>query len=407
MNNILENYADAIITSGVNIQKGQSLIIQASVEAIELTRLCVKKAYEKGAKEVQVFYRDDTCEKYHYYYKDVAVIENIRQWQIDCKLDYFKEGACVLHLISDVPGIFKHIASSKISAFQMSWGKASKEIRSYTMANKAQWCIAAYPNNSWAKMVFPNSEKPQDELLRCILDSCHIKDDNDANKAWKDHNAAFKKRVDILNKYNFKALKFKNELGTDVEIQLVNNHIWAGGSEYTTGGVEFNPNMPTEEIFTMPLKEGVNGKVVASKALDYNGVLIEDFYFIFKNGKVIEYNAVKGKEALDELISFDEGSCYLGEVALVPYNSPISISNILFYNTLFDENASCHLALGDAYPSNLAGGVEMSEAQLKEHGANHSMTHVDFMFGSKDMSIVGIGEDNREIDIFKMGDFTF
>jgi aminopeptidase len=210
----------------------------------------------------------------------------------------------------------------------------------------------------------------------------------------------------VLNDYNFKSLHFLNSLGTDLVVSLVDNHIWAGGGEESTKGVYFNPNVPTEENFTMPYKYGVNGKVVATKPLNYQGNLIEEFWLEFKDGKVVDFDAKAQKETLSNLINFDEGSSYLGEVALISHDSPISNSNILFFNTLFDENASCHLALGRAYPMNVKGGTTMTKEELLEAGSNLSMAHSDFMFGSACMNIVGTQQDGTKVQIFKNGNFV-
>ena len=278
------------------------------------------------------------------------------------------------------------------------------------MANKTQCSIVAVPNKEWADLVFPEFEGCEavvDELWDKILQAVHVEEDNDPIAEWTKLSENFHRREEILNGYNFKTLHFENSLGTDLYVDLADQHIWAGGSEKTTSGIEFNPNMPTEEIFTMPKKTGVNGKVYATKPLDYNGTLIDDFWFSFKDGKVEDFGAEKGYDALASLVHFDVGSSYLGEVALVPYESPISKSGILFFNTLFDENASCHLALGRAYPMNIKGGVDMSEEELQKAGANHSMTHVDFMFGSEDMKITGICGDQSEVAVFEKGNFVF
>ncbi|MGL5979257.1 MAG: aminopeptidase, partial [Erysipelotrichaceae bacterium] len=230
--------------------------------------------------------------------------------------------------------------------------------------------------------------------------------DNDPIAAWESHNANLAKYEDVMNELNFKALRFKNDLGTDLTVELVPNHIWAGGNETTAAGVVFNPNIPTEEVFTMPYKLGVNGRVYSSKPLDYQGKLINEFYLDFKDGKVVGFDAKAEKGALEALVNFDEGSCYIGEVALVPFHSPISNMNILFNNTLFDENASCHLALGRAYPMNVMGGTTMSEEELVKAGANQSKTHVDFMFGTHDLEVVGIKQDGSEVAVFAKGDFV-
>lgn len=406
----LEKYAELAINIGVNVQKGQNLIINTSTSAVALTRLCVEEGYRAGAKRVLVFYSDEYITKSHLTHQEVDVLSDIHPWQIDCKLDYFKEGACILHIISEVPGILKDVDATKISAQQLAMAKASPQLREYTMKNISQWCIVAYPNVEWAKQVFPefeDDESATNELMDSIYHAVHIEDDNDPIQVWKELNHNFAKRVDILNAYQFEKLHFQNSYGTDVEIELVKNHIWAGGSDRSKDQVEFNPNIPTEEIFTMPKKDGVNGMVYASKPLLHNGVLINDFWFRFKDGSVVDFGAESGYDTLRELIQFDEGSSFLGEVALVPYHSPISQSKTLFLNTLFDENASCHLALGDAYPSNLKDGVDMNEEELAAAGANHSLTHVDFMFGSEDMKITGIKEDGTNVPVFEKGDFVF
>lgn len=407
----LQKYAELTIVKGVNLQKDQVLLINSAIDAAHFTRECVKAAYEHGAKQVLVNYYDDYNSRSDYLYQSEETLTDIHAWQIDSKLDYLKEGACVLHIISDLPGIMKDVPADKLSKRRMAMASANKEAQEYTMANKTQWCIVAIPNVEWAKLVFPDSKDDEaavQALWEHILSCVHVEADNDPIEAWNQLNESFSKRVDILNAHQFKELHFENQTGTDLHVKLVDQHIWAGGSDVTVGTkVEFNPNMPTEEIFTTPHRRGVDGIVYASKPLDYNGTLIKDFWIRFKDGKVDEFDALEGKEALKSLINFDEGSCRLGEVALVPYESPISQSGILFYNTLFDENASCHLALGSAYPANIVNGTEMSEEELLAHDVNQSLTHVDFMFGTKDMKVTGICEDGSEVAVFAQGNFVF
>lgn len=406
----LEKYAKLAIRKGVNIQKGQILLINSSIEAVELTRACVAEAYQAGAAKVVVHYGDEQITKLNYAYQDIHMLAKVYPWQIDSKLDYFKEGACILHIISQIPGIYKDIDAEKIATQSQAIAKASKELQSFTMQNKTQWSIVAAANQQWADQVFDDvkgNRKALEKLWDAIFKCTHVEENNDPVQAWDELERRFDKRINKLNEWNFKTLHFKNELKTDLYVDLVRDHIWAGGSEKTIHNISFNPNIPTEEVFTMPCKTGVRGIVYASKPLLYNGVLIKDFSFTFKDGQVVDYDAKQGKEALKQLLSFDEGSKYLGEVALVPNDSAISQSNILFLNTLFDENASCHLALGDAYPMNLKNGIQMSEEQLKNAGANQSLTHVDFMFGSKEMEIIGIDEEGKETQIFVHGDFAF
>lgn len=407
---ILEKYAKVAVTMGVNVQKGQTLILNTSIDVVPLTRAVVKAAYEAGAKQVLVNYADDIVSKYHYTYQDLDTLKTVPQWLIDSKLDYMKDGtACMLRICSDVPGVLKDVDGEKLGQAMQARAAAMKELNAYTMANKIQWSIVAAPNVEWAKQVFPkdDEETAVSKLWDAILHAMRIDENNDPVAAWDEHNRTLAEREHKLNERKLKKLHFTNNKGTDLTIELPENGIWAGGCEKTTSGIVFNPNMPTEEIFTMPYKYGVNGSVYASKPLDYNGKLINDFWFTFKDGKVVDYGAKQEPEALKSLVEFDEGSCYLGEVALVPYESPISLSNILFLNTLFDENASCHLALGKAYPMNLVGGTEMSDEELAEHGVNLSNTHVDFMFGTADMNINGIDHDGKEMPIFHNGNFVF
>ncbi|MEG2170235.1 MAG: aminopeptidase [Erysipelotrichaceae bacterium] len=407
MKELIEKYAKLAVVMGANVQKGQVLILNTSVQAVEFSQAVVKAAYEAGAKEVIVNYSDDQISKYHYQYQAVETLMEVHPWQIDSKLDYMKQGACMLRICSDIPGIMEGIEASKIAKANQARSIAMKEVNTYTMANKIPWSIVAIPNLAWAKKVFPtkNDEDALCALWDAVLKAVHVSKDNDPIAIWKQHSETLKKREKILNDMHIKTLHFKNKLGTDLTVELVRNHIWSGCSEVSEKGIIFTPNMPTEEIFTMPYKYGVNGTVYATKPLDYNGKLIEDFHFTFENGKVIEYDAKKEKEALEMLVEFDEGSHYIGEVALVPHNSPISQSGILFLNTLFDENASCHLALGRAYPMNVKDGTSMSQEALNEAGSNDSNTHIDFMFGSEDMDISAIDENNKTIKIFEAGNF--
>ena len=252
-----------------------------------------------------------------------------------------------------------------------------------------------------------SDEEAFEKLGDAIFAVTRVSEDNDPIAEWEAHDKELMEHARKLNEYNFKELHFTSASGTDLRVGLVKDHIWAGGCGKTPEGIYFDPNMPTEEVFCMPLKTGTNGKVVASKPLSYNGKVIEDFWFRFENGKVVDFDAKKEKEALKQLLEFDEGSAYLGEVALVPYDSPVSRSGILFFDTLYDENAACHLALGRPYPENIKGGEQMSKEELLAHGANDSLQHEDFMFGTADMDIDGIKEDGSVIPIFRKGNFVF
>lgn len=406
--NVLRKYARLAVKMGVNVQKGQMLVIKADVRDYEFVNLCVEEGYKAGAGEVCVDWSSEHNTKWSYEYMTKEDLSEIPQWQYDKREYVQNKGCCFLHIESSTPGLLKDIDSEKILARQMAASKKFLPLQSYTMNNEGQWSIIALASEGWAKKVFPDMEDDAavKALWDAILMSVRVNEENDPVAEWEKHNESVLKYSKQLNDYNLKALHFTNSLGTDLTVELVENHIWAGGCEKAANGAIFNPNMPTEEIFCMPYKYGVNGKVVATKPLSYQGKVIDGFSMTFKDGKVVEYDAEKELEALKSLIDYDEGSCYLGEVALISYDSPINNTGILFYNTLFDENASCHLALGRAYPMNVVGGTVMDEEELAKAGANHSMTHVDFMFGSEDMHIDGIQKDGTVIPVFRNGNFV-
>lgn len=403
-----QKYARLAIQNGVHLQKGQTLLISASVEALDFTREVVRQAYEAGAKEVIVTYQDDILSKYNYLYQSKETLQEIHDWQIESSLDYLQEGACRLSIISPLPGILKDCDPDKMSIRQRALGPRMREVREYTMASKVQWSVVAVPNEAWAKQVFPEmtSSDAMDKLWETIYSCVYVDEQKDPVQTWEERDSFFQEHLEKMNAFAFQTLHFTNSLGTDLHVGLVQEHIWAGGSELGQNGVVFNANIPTEEIFTTPDRERVNGIVFASRPLLYNGNLIRDFHLTFQNGKVIEFDAAEGKEVLAQLLQVDEGSTRLGEVALVPNDSPISESGILFYTTLFDENASCHLALGEAYPSCIKNGLNMKDKQLLEAGCNQSMVHVDFMFGNADMKIIGEKKDGTLVPVFEQGKFV-
>ncbi|SJZ83852.1 aminopeptidase [Anaerorhabdus furcosa] len=407
MDNRLKKYAELAIKQGVNIQVGQPLVINAPVECVEFVRLCVAEAYKAKASKVDVVWSDDLITKLHYENVETDILKKVPAYKIEQRKEEVESKCAFLSIRSSIPGNLKHIDPSKLQAVSLEASKAMEPYRYYTMANVGQWSIVALPNVAWAETIFKDlkGEDAVNALWDAIFKSVRISEDNDPVHEWDNHNESLHQHNDLLNKYNFKSLHFKNGIGTDLVVGLVENHIWAGGYDTTQGGIMFNPNMPTEETFTTPLRTSVNGIVYGTKPLNYQGKLIENFWIKFKDGKAVEFHAEKQEDALANLINLDEGSCYLGEVALISHNSPISNMNILFYDTLFDENASCHLALGAAYPNNIKDGEKMSKEELIQHGCNVSMAHSDFMFGSADMDIVGITYDNQEIQLFKHGDF--
>ena len=405
---LLEKLADLAVKIGANVQKDQIVVVNTPVEAADLARRVTKSAYIAGAKAVFINWRDELSGRYSYEYQTIETLEYIPQFSIDRLRFFVDNGACVISIVSPIPGANKGVDPSKIQAAGIASSKAFNFYREHMMGNRSQWSIIAASNQVWAEKVFPNlkGEEAVEALWDAIFKASRVTEEKDPIEEWNKHNSALINHNQILNDYQFDSLHFKNSLGTDLTIKLVDNHIWSGGQEKATNGVIFNPNIPTEENFTMPHKFGVNGKVVATKPLDYQGNLIEDFWLEFKDGKVVDFDAKKERDTLKNLIEFDPGSSYLGEVALISHNSPISQANILFFNTLFDENASCHLALGRAYPMNIKGGTEMKVEELEKLGYNNSMSHSDFMFGSSDMNIVGTTKDGKEIQIFKDGNFV-
>ena len=404
---ILKKYARLVVLKGTNVQKGQLLVINAPAEALEFVRICTEEAYKAGAGEVIVDFSDPRLSRLKYEYMSKEDLAEVPDYFVAKRKYYVDRKACFLNIVSDVPGNLKGIDPEKIQSAQLAYMTAIKPFRYYTMSNFGQWTVVAYPNREWAMKVYPelDAEAAYDKLFEAILFASRI-DENDAVENWDEHNARLGKHTGMLNEYNFKSLHFTNELKTDLTVELAVNHIWEGGADYSKSGVEFNANMPTEEVFSMPKRDGVNGIVHASKPLSYQGNMIEDFWLRFEAGKVVDYDAREGKDALRNLLDTDEGSRHLGEVALISHDSPISDLDILFYNTLFDENASCHLALGAAYPSNLRGGTEMNEEELVANGANVSMNHSDFMFGSREMKIVGTTFDGQEVLLFDKGNFV-
>ena len=404
-----DKLAELVVKKGVNVQKDQPVIIKASVQDAAFARKVAKCAYEAGARYVSVQWHDTDLSRMAYLYETDEVLAEVPQWQYD-RMKYQQDGgACYINITSDEPGAMADIDSGKLRIANQAYSAKMADLVPYTMNNVGQWTVIGVPSVAWARAVFPDldDEEAFEKLGDAIFSVTRVTQDNDPIAEWEQHDRELLEHADRLNGFNFKKLHFTSELGTDLDVELVKGHIWVGGGCTTPKGVFFDPNMPTEECFCMPVKTGTNGIVYASKPLDYNGKLIENFWLRFEDGRVVDFDAEKGKEALSQMISFDEGASYLGEVALVPYDSPVSQSGVLFLHTLYDENAACHLALGRPYPENLEGGVDMSKEELAAHGANDSMLHEDFMIGTREMSIDGIREDGTAVPVFRNGNFVF
>lgn len=408
MEKMLEKYAKLAVKKGVNLQKNQVLLINTPVECVDFARAIAKVGYEEGAKEVIVHYGDQTIQRLKLEKASIDTLKDVPNWVAESYNSYAREGCCVISISASDPDGYKGIPMEKISAFQKSRQLALKEYYDYSMSNKIRWTVVSVPTEAWAMKVFKdsNSKDAVDKLWEVIFDVVRLNND-DPIKAWDVHNKNIAKKLEFLNEYKFKKLHYKNSQGTDLTIELPEDHIWLGGAEKCSSGIEFNANMPTEEVFTLPKRNGVNGTVTSSKPLSYSGNLINNFSLTFEDGKVVDYKAEEGYDTLKDLLESDEGARYLGEVALVPYDSPISNSNIIFYNTLFDENAACHLAFGRSYPICLVNGENLSTEELLNKGVNYSIIHVDFMIGTKDLDIVGYTSENKEIKIFTNGNWAF
>lgn len=405
---MLKKYAKLSLSIGVNIQPKQILVIKSPIECFKFTRILVEEAYEMGASEVVVHWHDEECTKLNYQYSPIEVLENYPEWMRDSMLYYARKGAAILSISASNPDLMKNIDAEKISVAKKAISKATREFSERIMTNKNPWSIISLPTKGWASKVYPtlSEDEAMEKLWQTIFKVVRVNED-DPVKAWEAHKNNLLEKMNYLNNKNFKALHFKNSLGTDLVLELAINHIWCGGAELSADGIEFIANMPTEEIFTMPKKNGVNGKVISSKPLNYGGTLINNFSLEFKEGKVISVEAEEGYDTLKTLIETDEGAAYLGEVALVPYDSPISNSNTIFFNTLYDENASCHLAFGKAYNLTVKDGIDMSTEEILNHGGNDSLIHVDFMIGTDDLDIMGIDFHGKETPIFKNGNWAF
>ncbi|MDF1509621.1 aminopeptidase [Robertmurraya sp. DFI.2.37] len=403
----LEKYAELAVKVGVNIQKGQTLVINTALDSAEFVRLVVKKAYEAGAYNTIVNWSDDIVSRTKYDLAPDEAFQEYPEFRAKEMIDLAENGAAFMSIVSSSPDLLKGVHPERIANFQKAAGKALSTYRKYIQSDKVSWTVIAAPSQKWAEKVFPNEEPEvsMQKLWNAIFKATRVDLDNPV-EAWKKHDQTLHEKVNYLNAKRYKMLHYKAP-GTDLTIELPEKHLWVGAGSVNEKGYEFMANMPTEEVFTVPHKTGVNGTVASTKPLSYGGNLIDNFSVTFENGRIVAVKAEEGEEILKRLVDTDEGSHYLGEVALVPHNSPISQSNILFYNTLFDENASNHLAIGSAYAFCIEGGKKMSSEELAENGLNESITHVDFMIGSAEMDIDGINADGSREPVFRKGDWAF
>ncbi len=402
----IQEYARLAVRMGVNVQPGQEIVINCPAEHYEFARLLIREAYEAGAGEVIVRWSDSVEARLFYEHATEEALSTVPLWRSESCNYYSKRGAGYISVTGSDPESMKGIDPKKLQLRNTALEKALQEHYKLIMASEIPWTVLAVPQKQWAAKVFPgcSEEEAMKKLWEKILQAVRI-GEKDAVQEWRKHDRFLKEKCRLLNEYAFEKLHYQNSIGTDFTVGLVKGHIWEGGSETAGTGTVFEANMPTEEIFTMPDKRVAEGTLVSALPLSYHGNLISNFRLTFHEGKVVDYSAEEGLETLRALLETDEGSKRLGEVALVPYSSPISQMKTLFYNTLFDENASCHFALGECYPTTVKGGALMTEEELAEVGGNASVNHVDFMVGTADLTVTGILPDGQRMVLFENGNW--
>lgn len=402
---ILDKYAKLLIKTGVNLQKGQQLIINCDVESAYFARKLAETAYGEGAKKVIVLYSDEKLMKIKYTFESEKSVANLPDWFVRSR-NYVADKKCAyISIISDDPDIFSDVSPAKTAAYSRACHTKMKKFYEASMNNEIRWCLAAVSSKAWAKKLFPKDKENSavEKLWKLIIKAARLDDPNPI-AAWEKHRANLEKYCEFLNGLNLKSLKYKNSLGTDFYVELPENYRFCAGADEAVDGMQFVANIPTEEVYSAPHRLSAEGKLVASMPLVHNGKTVENFSFEFKEGKIVSYCAQKGEEVLKQIIETDEGSRYLGEIALVGVDSPIQKLNTLFYETLFDENASCHFAIGEAYPC-IENAEKMTKQELVEAGLNSSKEHVDFMVGTPDLSIIGQNKSGKDTVIFENGKF--
>lgn len=403
----LDRYAELAVKVGANVQPGQILVISAMIDTAEFVRLLVRKAYEAGAKQVIVKYGDETVNRLRFEMAPLESFQEPPKWHAAELEELAANNAAFLTVLSSSPDLLKGIDPERISTHQRTYGQAMAKYRQYQQADKMSWTGVACPSPDWAAKVFPDlpAAEQMKQLWEAIFAAVRADLDHPV-EAWEQHIDRLEHKAVALNSKKYKALHFVS-LGTDLTVELPEGHIWAQAGSVNEQGTRFVANIPTEEVFTAPSKHGVNGTVSSTKPLSYGGSIIDRFSLTFENGRIVDFHAEEGQDTLERLINMDEGSHYLGEVALVPFHSPISESGILYYTTLYDENASCHLAIGSSYAFNMEGGKTMSSEELASRGMNSSITHVDFMMGSPETNIYGITASGEREAVFLNGDWAF
>ena len=396
----LQQYARLLLQEGVNLQQDQLLVINGDVENKDFVYIVVEEAYALGAKDVHINWRSTITAKSRLTHAKDTVLANPAPWIADMYHHIVDSNACILSLISANPFAYEGVPSEKIALSSRSMSKLTKFYHEAIMDSSLTWCVASVATLTWANLLGYEGDDDEkvNRLWNTIFTLCRMKNVSE-DESFSIHLNRLAQRTATLNDLQLVSLHYTCPNGTDLTIALPEGHLWLGGKEASKKGIIFDANIPTEEVFTAPHYAGANGTVYSTKPLIYDGNQIEEFYFTFKDGKVVDYGAKEGKEYLTNLIETDENSCYLGEVALVDHYSPISQSNMIFFETLYDENASCHLALGAAYPTCLENSDGMSQEELRNHGLNTSLAHTDFMIGHEHMTIIGLTKDGKEVPI--------
>ena len=402
----LKKYASLIASVGARAKKGQEVLIYAELDQPEFVKILVEECYKLGAKRVDVEWNYQPLTKIHVRHRSVKTLSEMLDWEVEKLKRRVEVLPVMIYLLSEDPDGLNGMNQQKYSKGSQARYKIIKPYRDM-MENKYQWCIAAVPGVAWAKKVFPECRKNEavEKLWDAILTTSRCTDD--PIKVWEDHNAFLKNRCDYLNSLNIESLHYQASNGTDFTVGLIEGSQFLGGGEYTLSGNYYNPNIPSEEVFISPKRGEAEGTVYSVMPLSYRGELIDNFSIRFQNGKAVEVHAEKNEELLKELIGMDEGAAYLGECALVPFDSPIRNSGILFYNTLFDENAACHLALGEGFSQTIVGNENMTLEECRQKGINQSIIHEDFMIGAKDLNITAKTRDGKTVQIFKNGNWAF
>ena len=407
--NMLMQYARLVAGVGINVQKGQTVVVRCPVDCAAFGRMLNQACFELGARDVVMEWRDDFCSRERYLHADDSVFDSNYPWDVQKNAELGKAGAGYITIAASDPENLRGVDPDRLSRKRDADGRDQKEFYRMMMSNGFPWCVVSVPVASWAKKVFPNDtdDAAMEKLWDAIFAAVRVREDGDAVQAWREHCAHLDEYAAKLNALKLTQLRYQNALGTDVTVGMPKEHLWLAGADSAKSGVRFVANMPTEEVFSAPKRDAVDGVLVASKPLALNGNVIEGIRLTLEHGRIVGIHADTNEDVLRQAIETDEGAHYLGEIALVPVDSPIAQSGLLFYNTLFDENAACHFAFGQAYPACVPNGDNLSEEELIRRGLNiESSTHVDFMVGTEDLSIIGTTKDGREVTVFENGRFA-